>query len=164
MTTNDWLVLTGVLTALFTGIAIVQRIFERPRPHFSVFLTDIDPIREDTVNCFVWAINDGDAPALDCNLTSPKGEPGWVSMEDKGRSGSLPPNQLLKFTAEATVPGVRNDGPNVDGVLPTFDGPLPEGDEYVEITWHQSPYRAIRHHKRYKLCELPKRPIYGELP
>lgn len=159
MDTNAWLVLTGVLTALFTGIAIIQRVIERPRPNFSVFINSTDVVNNGEIACLVVAVNDGDGSALNCSIKAPNSSAYAVNSQDSSQSAYLMPGNRLSLSVAVDYENARVKE-TVDGVEWRYDGPIPDNGIRVKIIWHQAPYRHLAHSKTYNLSKLPRKQVF----
>ncbi|MCX8647097.1 hypothetical protein J3U01_01500 [Bifidobacterium sp. B4107] len=159
MDTNAWLVLTGVLTALFTGIAIVQRVIERPRPSFSVFVNSMDIVKDGEISCFVAAVNDGNGQALDCSIEAPHSSATNRNHQNSSQNAYLQPGEYLSLSVTVHDKEGKIKESEWGSGWP-YDGPIPDNDICVKVLWHQAPYRRIAHCRKYRLSKLPIKQVF----
>lgn len=153
MDTNDWLILTGILTAAFTGVAIIQRIIERRRPRIKLLIVDKTVSEKNRINCLIAAINIGDGDAFNARLTASAGD-----------NESLPTNFAARLSNDnrlefwAVIPA-RVTKPHMDeetGVMvgDLWDKPIPDTNDFATVTWNQPPYLFWTHRKKIRLSEI----------
>lgn len=162
MDANGWVVLATVLTALFTGWAVVQHIVDRKRAMFRVVINDVRSREDGFATYGVLLVNVGDGDALDVSFRAPDKE---RFEERKARLANGECMEVwVKVPNPAIVSGVWNAE---DGYIGLFSeaAKVPEDcNEVLEVIWHQPPYRALARRKRYRLRDLELSPKFDGRP
>lgn len=159
MDTNAWLVLTDVLIALFTGIAIVQRVIEKLRPNFFVFVNSMEIIKDGEISCFVDAVNDGNEQALNCSTEVPHSSATNRNHQKSSQNAYPQPCKYLSLSVTVHDKS-RKIKKNDWGSEWPYDGPIPNNDICVKVIWHQASYHRITHCRKYSLSKLPIKQVF----
>lgn len=147
MTPEIWAAIVGSLTALFTGVAIFQRIEDRPRPKFKIFVNSVGTWTKGNATYEVVVINVGDGVALNAQLVSSpvagiKDFNGGASFSPQLKSGE-------SLSLLVKIPNPNAEVPEVDPDTGEYKYPEPvavpaDCAETVTVTWNHPPYRFLK--------------------
>ncbi|MEE8738318.1 MAG: hypothetical protein SOI66_05345 [Bifidobacterium sp.] len=150
MDMNVLIVITGILTALFTGIAVVQHVIERPKPRIELRVKWKRIDAENSLVCSVMAINVGNGSAYNARITATSGE-----SESRDFTRRLTNDNEIEWFAE--VPVVA-PAPHADLETGAYKDewrkPIPDKNVFVFVTWNQPPYFFWTHRKKIRLNEI----------
>lgn len=150
MDMNVLIVITGILTALFTGIAVVQHVIERPKPRIELRVKWKRIDAENSLACSVVAINVGNGSAYNARITATSGE-----SESRDFTRRLTNDNEIEWFAE--VPVVA-PAPHVDLETSTYKNewrkPIPDKNVFVFVTWNQPPYSSVTRRKKARLSDI----------
>lgn len=146
-----------LLTALFTGYALVQHAAERPRPRWALSRSSHALPHGDTGRwwMYVTATNIGDGDALAASIVARDGSVDGVNVV--GRSPVIASGKELVVAVDIAKRSPAFEDPYGNALDFPINDLAEIGDVRVTITWNHPPYRWLTRKRTYLVRRLEVR-------
>lgn len=153
MDMNVWIMITGVLTALFTGIAVIQHVIERPKPRIKLLASGKRVFEKNQLIVDIRAINVGDGDAFNAMLSTTAGD---NENRETNFAARLSNDNRLEWCATIVVMTPEPYFDEESGLMvgEEWNKPIPDTNDFATVTWNQPPYLHRMHKKKIRLSDI----------